>query len=83
MQGNGNASQSDAPLPVMPNVNITASGRVAITGKQSWGRAEQPLLMILPFIHVSRVKLVVLGPGEFVRNSLLVAERIERQGLLK
>ncbi len=29
--------EPDAPLPVMPQVNVTSRGNVPITGKQSWG----------------------------------------------
>ena len=30
--------EPDAPVPVMPQVNVTSRGNVPITGKQSWGR---------------------------------------------
>ena len=75
----------DAPLPVMPNVNITASGQVAITGKQSWGRLGMttPANDLGLFIHVSEgEKILVLGSGEFVWEPFLLAERLEKQGAI-
>lgn len=81
----GDSLQKRSPLPVMPNVNITASGQVTITGKQSWGR----LGMTIPandlglFIHVSEgEKILVLGSGEFVWEPFLLAERLEKQGAI-
>ncbi|MBN6345006.1 phosphoribosyltransferase domain-containing protein, partial [Escherichia coli] len=75
----------NAPLPVMPNVNITASGQVAITGKQSWGR----LGMTAPANDLGLAikasvdeKILVLGSGEFVWEPFLLAERLEKQGAI-
>lgn len=75
----------NAPLPVMPNVNITASGQVAITGKQSWGRLGMttPASDLGLFINASLgEKILVLGSGEFVWEPFLLAERLEKQGAI-
>lgn len=73
----------DAPIPIMPAVNITASGNFPIIGKQSWGR----LGMSIPagdlgsqISTFSGEKLLVLGSGEFVWEPFLLAERMENQG---
>ncbi|MFP1721873.1 phosphoribosyltransferase domain-containing protein [Lonsdalea quercina] len=73
----------DAPVPVMPNVNVTASGRVAITGKQSWGRlgmATPARDLGITLTASAGEKVLVLGSGEFVWEPLLLAERLECQG---
>lgn len=73
----------NAPVPFMPNVNITASGSVAITGKQSWGRLGMatPARDLGKAISVEKgEKLLVLGSGEFVWEPLLLAERLEQAG---
>ncbi|OAT45131.1 adenine/guanine phosphoribosyltransferase [Proteus hauseri ATCC 700826] len=73
----------DAPLPIMPNVNVTASGHVAITGKQSWGRLGMttPANDLGASVQASEnEKILVLGSGEFVWEPFLLAERLEKQG---
>ncbi|KHN49736.1 phosphoribosyltransferase domain-containing protein [Pectobacterium fontis] len=73
----------DAPLPVMPAVNVTARGNVAITGKQSWGRLgmAEPAgdlgrdLCVLPGENI-----LVLGSSEFVWEPFLLAEHLQAQG---
>ncbi|MCG8707266.1 phosphoribosyltransferase domain-containing protein [Brenneria sp. 4F2] len=75
--------KTDAPVPVMPNVNITASGSVAITGKQSWGRLGMaaPARDLGTEITASAGEnILVLGSGEFVWEPLLLAERLEMEG---
>ncbi len=73
----------DAPIPVMPAVNVTATGSVPITGRQSWGRLGMTMpradlgLQIAP--HVGE-KILVLGTGEFVWEPFLLAERLEKAG---
>ncbi|RKO74641.1 adenine/guanine phosphoribosyltransferase [Pectobacterium parmentieri] len=73
----------DAPLPIMPTVNVTARGNVAITGKQSWGR----LGMAEPAGDLGRdlrvapsEKILVLGSSEFVWEPFLLAEHLQAQG---
>lgn len=73
----------DAPVPVMPAVNVTAAGSVPITGRQSWGR----LGMTTPAADLGRditaragEKILVLGTGEFVWEPFLLAERLENAG---
>lgn len=73
----------DAPVPVMPFVNITSRGAVPVTGKQSWGR----LGMTVPardlgrhIVTFSGERILVLGTGEFVWEPFLLSERLEAQG---
>lgn len=73
----------DAPVPVMPAVNVTAAGSVPITGRQSWGR----LGMAAPVANLGAQvttqpgeKLLVLGTSEFVWEPFLLAERLEKAG---
>lgn len=73
----------NAPVPVMPSVNITSRGALAITGKQSWGR----LGMTAPDGKLGRnisaksgERILVLGTGEFVWEPFLLAERLESYG---
>lgn len=73
----------NAPLPIMPNVNVTASGSVPIIGKQSWGRLGMttPAGDLGASITASLgEKILVLGTGEFVWEPFLLAERLEKQG---
>jgi len=73
----------DAPVPAMPDVNVTASGSVPITGKQSWGRlgmAASARDLGKEIIASPGEKVLVLGSGEFVWEPLLLAERLEQLG---
>lgn len=73
----------NAPVPIMPNVNVTAKGSVTISGKQSWGRLGMaaPAGDLGKEITVSpKEKILVLGTGEFVWEPFLLAERLEAQG---
>lgn len=73
----------DALVPIMPNVNVTTHGSVAITGKQSWGRLGMSISArdLGTKITVSAgEKVLVLGSGEFVWEPLLLAERLEQRG---
>lgn len=77
------APNPDAPVPVMPAVNVTAAGSVPITGRQSWGR----LGMATPAADLGAdikthagEKLLVLGTSEFVWEPFLLAERLEKEG---
>ena len=73
----------DAPIPIMPAVNVTASGSVPVTGRQNWGR----LGMDAPAGDLGKdivapvgEKILVLGTSEFIWEPFLLAERLERQG---
>ncbi|NMP28973.1 adenine/guanine phosphoribosyltransferase [Rahnella sp. SAP-1] len=75
--------RKDATLPVMPDVNITATGSIAIVGKQSWGRLGMALAArdLGKEIGASpSEKILVLGSAEFVWEPLLLAERLEQLG---
>ena len=75
--------QPDAPVPVMPSVNVTSRGSWNISGRQSWGR----LGMTAPAADLGRdikasplERILVLGTGEFVWEPYLLAERLEACG---
>ncbi|MDF7681796.1 phosphoribosyltransferase domain-containing protein [Enterobacteriaceae bacterium ESL0689] len=73
----------DAPLPVMPPVNVTSRGSVPVTGKQSWGRLgmQEPANDLGLHVQVSSGEnILVLGTGEFVWEPFLLAERLEAAG---
>lgn len=72
-----------APVAIMPDVNITSVGDVAITGKQSWGRlgmVSSAKDLGSSIVTSDGEKILVLGSGEFVWEPLLLAERLEAQG---
>ncbi|WP_312176018.1 phosphoribosyltransferase domain-containing protein [Pseudescherichia sp.] len=73
----------NAPVPVMPAVNVTSRGAWEMTGKQSWGR----LGMTAPagdlghgISALNGERVLVLGTGEFVWEPFLLAERLEAEG---
>ncbi|WP_201282720.1 TRSP domain-containing protein, partial [Klebsiella pneumoniae] len=75
--------EPDAPVPVMPQVNVTSRGNVPITGKQSWGRLgmQIPASDLGLQVQVSHGEnILVLGTGEFVWEPFLLAERLEAAG---
>ncbi|CCW31862.1 conserved hypothetical protein [Xenorhabdus nematophila F1] len=74
-----------APVPVLPQVNVTAQGKVSIIGRQSWGRLglDEIQCDIGTDIHpIAGEKMLVLGSSEFVWQPFLLAERLEREGAL-
>ncbi|WP_408675666.1 phosphoribosyltransferase domain-containing protein [Xenorhabdus szentirmaii] len=74
---------SSAPVPVMPQVNVTAQGEVRIIGHQNWGRLGLDDIQcdIGTHIHARKTeKVLVLGSGEFVWQPFLLAERLEQEG---
>ena len=73
----------DAPVPVMPAVNVTSRGMWNIAGKQSWGRLGMtaPAGDLGDGITASRdERVLILGTGEFVWEPFLLAERLEAAG---
>lgn len=73
----------DAPVPVMPAVNVTSRGAWDIAGKQSWGRLGMtaPAADLGQALTASRdERVLVLGTGEFVWEPFLLAERLEAAG---
>jgi len=73
----------DAPVPVMPAVNITAAGSVPITGPQRWGRLGMDTPAADLGAHIlprAGEKILVLGTSEFVWEPFLLAERLEKAG---
>ncbi|MBD1226830.1 phosphoribosyltransferase domain-containing protein [Xenorhabdus griffiniae] len=72
-----------APAPVMPQVNVTAKGKINIIGQQSWGRLglDEIQCDIGAAINVKAGEnVLVLGSGEFVWQPFLLAERLEQEG---
>ncbi|OTA20202.1 adenine/guanine phosphoribosyltransferase [Xenorhabdus beddingii] len=72
-----------APVPVMPQVNVTARGNVSIIGHQNWGRLglDESQCDIGADICVKEgEKVLVLGSSEFVWQPFLLAERLEQAG---
>ncbi|POP40890.1 adenine/guanine phosphoribosyltransferase [Superficieibacter electus] len=73
----------NAPVPVMPNVNVTATGHFSPSDKQTWGRLGmmKPAADLAPDITVQPGEnILVLGTGEFVWEPFLLAERLEGLG---
>jgi len=73
----------DAPIPVMPAVNVTARGSVPVIGRQNWGRLgmSAPAGDLGQHIIASQgEKILVLGTSEFIWEPFLLAERLEQQG---
>ncbi|MBD2783328.1 phosphoribosyltransferase domain-containing protein [Xenorhabdus sp. DI] len=72
-----------APVPVMPQVNVTARGEVNIIGPQSGGRLglDEIQCDIGATINAKAGEnVLVLGSSEFVWPPFLLAERLEQQG---
>ncbi|PHM73240.1 phosphoribosyltransferase domain-containing protein [Xenorhabdus kozodoii] len=72
-----------APVPVMPQVNVTARGKINIIGQQSWGRlgADDIQCDIGAAITAKAGEnVLVLGSSEFVWQPFLLAERLEQAG---
>nr|WP_215848665.1 phosphoribosyltransferase domain-containing protein [Pantoea bituminis] len=73
----------DAPVPVMPSVNVTASGTSRLSPYQDWGRLGMDETECRIGTHIGAEpaeKVLVLGSGEFVWQPFLLAERLEQQG---
>lgn len=73
----------DAPVPVMPSVNVTSRGNWEIVGKQSWGRLgmTKPAADLgLNIVASPEEHILILGTGEFVWEPFLLAERLAAAG---
>ncbi|MDU7840401.1 MAG: phosphoribosyltransferase domain-containing protein [Pantoea sp.] len=73
----------DAPVPVMPSVNVTGRGSVPVSTRQDWGRLgmDESYCETGKSLATERgEKILVLGSGEFVWQPFLLAERLERDG---
>lgn len=77
-------ADKNAPLPIMPNVNITAKGASQISARQDWGRLGLskyvPQDWLERFNAKKKERILVLGTGEFLYPPFLLAERLEKQG---
>jgi len=73
----------DAPVPVMPGVNVTAQGAVALCARQDWGRLgmdDSSCRFADDIMAEAGERILVLGSGEFIWPPFLLAERLEQQG---
>lgn len=73
----------DAPVPVMPGVNVTAQGAVALCARQDWGRLgmdDSSCRFAGDIMAEAGERILVLGSGEFIWPPFLLAERLEQQG---
>ncbi|WP_442798978.1 phosphoribosyltransferase domain-containing protein [Pantoea vagans] len=73
----------DAPVPVMPGVNVTAQGAVALCARQDWGRLgmdDSNCRFAGDIMAEAGERILVLGSGEFIWPPFLLAERLEQQG---
>lgn len=75
--------RAGAPVPVMPAVNVTAQGAVALSARQDWGRlgmADAHCRFADDMHSEPGERILVLGSGEFIWPPFLLAERLEQQG---
>lgn len=73
----------NAPIPVMPLVNVTAKGTVKITSQQNWGRlglCKHKDVLGIDLCCTKNERILILGSGEFVWLPFLLAERLESKG---
>lgn len=73
----------DAPVPVMPGVNVTAQGAVTLCARQDWGRLgmdDSNCRFAGDIMAEAGERILVLGSGEFIWPPFLLAERLEQQG---
>lgn len=73
----------NAPVPVMPAVNVTASGTVPVSLRQDWGRLGMQETTSTLGNHLRTEpgeKILVIGSGEFIWQPFLLAERLENAG---
>ncbi|MGF1686522.1 phosphoribosyltransferase family protein [Photobacterium japonica] len=73
-----------APLPDMPNVNVTAKGAAMLSSRQDWGRLGMTHYNGKGWVdryhaHTGE-RILVLGTGEFLYPPFLMAEYLEQQG---
>ncbi len=76
-------ARPDAPIPVMPDVNVTATGSVKISSRQSWGRLGMTDAVDdlgADLVAAPGERILILGSSEFIWLPFLLAERLARQG---
>ncbi|KLU98456.1 adenine/guanine phosphoribosyltransferase [Photobacterium aphoticum] len=73
-----------APLPTMPNVNVTEKGAAMLSSRQDWGRrgmaAYDGTGWLNRYSASPGERILVLGTGEFLYPPFLLAEQLEQQG---
>ncbi|MGD8106069.1 phosphoribosyltransferase domain-containing protein [Pantoea sp. FN0302] len=73
----------DAPVPVMPSVNVTARGSASLAKRQDWGRLgmHETSCNLGDALRTEKgERILVIGSGEFVWQPFLLAERLENDG---
>lgn len=73
----------NAPIPIMPNVNVTKQGYWPINKYKDWGRLGR-IKDINNIGHKIKVNLndriLIIGTNEFVWKPFLLAEQLEKDG---
>ena len=75
----------NAPVPVMPSVNVTAAGTVPVSVRQDWGRLGMQETTSVLGSHLQTEPgetILVIGSGEFIWQPFLLAERLENEGAI-
>ncbi|MGC0986538.1 phosphoribosyltransferase domain-containing protein [Pantoea eucalypti] len=75
----------NAPVPVMPSVNVTATGTVPVSVRQDWGRLGMHETTSKLGNHLQTEPgetILVIGSGEFIWQPFLLAERLENEGAI-
>jgi hypothetical protein len=75
----------NAPVPVMPSVNVTAAGIVPVSARQDWGRLGMQETTSVLGSHLQTEPgetILVIGSGEFIWQPFLLAERLENEGAI-
>ncbi|WP_140919106.1 phosphoribosyltransferase domain-containing protein [Limnobaculum xujianqingii] len=75
--------KEDAPIPVMPSVNVTARGLAPMATQQNWGRLgciQHRLTLMRDHTRYTGKKVLVLGTGEFMWQPFLLGEQLEAAG---
>ncbi|WP_159565412.1 phosphoribosyltransferase domain-containing protein [Budvicia diplopodorum] len=73
----------DAPVPVMPSVNVTARGLAPMATQQNWGRLgceQHQLTLTSNHTQYAGKKILILGTGEFMWQPFLLGEQLEAAG---
>jgi hypothetical protein len=74
---------TDAPPVVMPHVDVSTSGRHALSARQDWGRLGVSEFCCEMGHHLkvrADARILVVGTEEFVWPPFLLAERLEKDG---
>lgn len=73
----------DAPVPVMPSVNVTARGLAPMAKQQNWGRLgceHHQRTLVSHYTPAGGDKVLILGTGEFMWQPFMLGEHLEAAG---